>query len=110
MPRAPPHLPRARRKRLAAFASRPRRRTIPPPPPRTLRPGWPKTPPPPQPAAPKVRFSGRWVFTRDYYARDGDLYAPEYIEVALLERGRELRGDYRARYAIGDKPLSPAPN
>ncbi len=68
----------------------------------------PAAPPPPELAAPPKGNSPDPGSSRATTTPGTDLYAPEHIEVALLEQGREVRGDYRARYAIGNKPLSPS--
>jgi curved DNA-binding protein CbpA len=52
-------------------------------------------------------LAGHWIFTRNYYAPEKDLYPPEYIELTLVERGDHLTGQYSARYFVGDKPVSP---
>ena len=77
------------------------------PPPRA-----PVTPAPRREATPTPRqarsyFAGRWIFSQDVAERDRALYPPEMIELAIAEEGGTLRGTYRSRYRIMDRPISP---
>ena len=67
-------------------------------------------PPPvatPTPRPPHSYFAGRWFFSHDVAERDPALYAPQMIELAITEDNGILRGSYRARYRVTDRPVSP---
>jgi len=70
-------------------------------------------PPPPVAApAPSPRprqsyFAGRWFFSHDVSQPDRALYPPEMIELAIAEDDGVLRGTYRGRYSVPDRPVSP---
>jgi curved DNA-binding protein CbpA len=55
-------------------------------------------------------FAGDWFFSRDVSRRDAALYPPEMIEVAITEENGVLRGKYRGRYRVTDRPISPNVN
>ena len=68
--------------------------------------------PSPQAIAPAVPasspFAGAWVYVPPRLAvSEAPLYPPEFIETVILEEGGFLRGRYRARYRITDRPISP---
>ncbi len=68
----------------------------------------PPTPAPtPTPRPPHSYFAGRWFFSHDVAERDRALYPPEMIELAITEDNGILRGSYRARYRVTDRPVSP---
>jgi hypothetical protein len=56
---------------------------------------------------PQSYFAGRWFFSHDVSRRDRALYPPEMIELAITEDGAVLRGSYRGRYRVPDRPISP---
>ena len=62
--------------------------------------------------APQERcyFAGDWFYSRDVSRRDAALYPPEMIELAIAEENGELRGKYRGRYRVTDRPISPNVN
>lgn len=61
--------------------------------------GW-EAPPPP--------LSGSWFYVPSSGdSQRADLYPPEYIELAIQEREGLVRGRYRARYRISDRPIWP---
>jgi hypothetical protein len=64
--------------------------------------------PPPHPA--QSYFAGRWFFSRDLAHTDRALYPPESIELAINEDHGVLRGAYRSRYRVPDRPISPDVN
>ncbi len=55
-------------------------------------------------------FAGHWFFSRDVSRREATLYPPEMIEVAIREENGTLRGKYRGRYRVTDRPISPDVN
>jgi hypothetical protein len=65
----------------------------------------------PQDAAPLHKassFTGRWLYSpqpRDVSERG--MYSAIYVELLLAERAGELTGDYRARYNVPDRAVSP---
>ncbi len=63
----------------------------------------------PKPLEPPRRsaFSGTWFFTRVKTPAPSGMYAPEYIEAVISEDDGTVRGRYRARYRVTDKPISP---
>lgn len=73
-----------------------------PDPPEPVRPVAPLAGPPA--AAP--RFAGRWLYASSGPATQPASYPPDYIELAIAETGRRLRGSYRARYRILDRAVS----
>jgi curved DNA-binding protein CbpA len=71
-----------------------------------------RIPPPPvsRPAVePQARkhFAGTWFYPRSRIIGQTSLYAPEYIEAVIAEANGSVRGRYRARYRVSDKPISP---
>ena len=53
-------------------------------------------------------FSGNWLYTADLSpAHEGDGYRAIYVELFLSEVEGALSGDYRARYVVPDKAISP---
>ena len=53
------------------------------------------------------RFAGTWFFTPSRSSGSPGLYPPEFIETTISEDEGVLRGRYRARYQVADKPISP---
>lgn len=66
----------------------------------------------PEPAQRRERsyFAGNWFYTRDVSRREPGLYPPEMIELAITDDGGILRGRYRSRYRVTDRPISPDVN
>lgn len=59
----------------------------------------------PAPASP---FSGNWLYTTDLASpQESDGYRAIYVELLLSEKDGDLSGDYRARYVVPDKAISP---
>jgi hypothetical protein len=52
-------------------------------------------------------FAGRWFFSHDVSQQDAALYSPEMIELAITDQNGILRGRYRGRYRVTDRPISP---
>jgi hypothetical protein len=53
-------------------------------------------------------FVGRWLYSpQPDDVDEGVRYPAIYVELVLVERDGELSGDYRARYKIPDKAVSP---
>ena len=73
------------------------------PPPALVQPPAPAQPPRPE----RSYFAGRWFFSHDVSERDRRLYPPEMIELAIAEENGSLRGSYRSRYRVTDRPISP---
>jgi curved DNA-binding protein CbpA len=64
----------------------------------------------PAPAASAARNSiaGRWIYRRtNKNDNSKTLYPPEYIELNVVEESGLYRGQYRARYVVHDRPISP---
>jgi curved DNA-binding protein CbpA len=61
------------------------------------------------PAAPQTPlFAGNWLYTSDLPAqRENDGYQAIYVELMLSEKDGTLSGNYRARYIVPDKAISP---
>jgi hypothetical protein len=56
----------------------------------------------------KDTFAGSWFYAPPKEpAPSKDLYPPEYIELKITDEGGLVRGRYRARYHITDRPVSP---
>jgi curved DNA-binding protein CbpA len=63
--------------------------------------------PPPQ----RNPILGQWVYRpNDSPTRNKELYPPEFIETSISEDNGEVRGTYRARYHVVDRPVSPEVN
>jgi hypothetical protein len=53
-------------------------------------------------------FSGNWLYTTDLASpQESDGYRAMYVELLLSEKDGALSGNYRARYVIPDKAISP---
>jgi hypothetical protein len=60
-----------------------------------------------QPAAVHPRFAGTWVYVPPRVAPSQKaLYRADYIEAVIVEDAGVLRGRYRARYEVPDRPIS----
>jgi hypothetical protein len=60
--------------------------------------------------APGSLFAGTWVYVPPRLApreREHELYPPEYVETVIQQAGEAVRGRYRARYRVADRPISP---
>jgi curved DNA-binding protein CbpA len=56
----------------------------------------------------RVSFAGTWVYVRPRMASPAEsLYPAEYIEAVIVEQGEVIKGRYRARYDVMDRPISP---
>ena len=59
-------------------------------------------------SSPPSSFSGNWLYTTDLAApQESDGYRAIYVELLLLEKDGGLSGNYRARYVVPDKAISP---
>ena len=57
---------------------------------------------------PATSFSGNWLYTTDLAApQESDGYRAIYAELLLSEKDGDLSGNYRARYVVPDKAISP---
>jgi hypothetical protein len=60
-----------------------------------------------QPAGGAPRFAGTWVYVRPRIPpSEKSLYPAQYIEAVIVEESGVLRGRYRARYEVTDRPIS----
>jgi hypothetical protein len=61
------------------------------------------------PPLPRVSsFAGRWLYTpQPGEVSERGTYSARYIELLLVEHAGELAGDYRARYNVPDRAVSP---
>ena len=70
--------------------------------------------PPPPPDIPMVfrhPMTGSWVYRKPAEApKNKDLFPPEFIETTITEENGQLRGTYRARYHVPNRPVSPDVN
>jgi len=56
-------------------------------------------------------YNGRWVYApTKAQTQTAGMYSPEFIEMNISQRGTAVSGQYRARYRIADKPISPNVN
>lgn len=53
------------------------------------------------------RYAGAWFYAPLKIRPADTLYTPEYIEMRVSEQEGAIRGVYRARYRIPDKPIPP---
>lgn len=62
-----------------------------------------------RPPSPKVSsFAGRWLYTPQLAdSAERGMYSAIYVELSLIEHAGELTGDYRARYNVPDRAVSP---
>ena len=60
-------------------------------------------------ASAMLQLQGTWTYTRpkDAVDRVGDLYSPEFIEATIYSVGDRLKGQYRSRYRVLDRAISP---
>lgn len=57
---------------------------------------------------PAFSFSGNWLYTTDLSpAQQSEGYRAIYVELLLSETQGTLSGDYRARYVVPDRAISP---
>ena len=53
-------------------------------------------------------FAGRWLYTpQPGEVSERGTYSARYVELLLVEHAGELAGDYRARYSVPDRAVSP---
>jgi hypothetical protein len=64
-------------------------------------PGWPREMPS------RTDLAGEWLFVASPHGQGTGLYPPEYIELRVSEDAGILRGNYRARYRVTDRAISP---
>jgi curved DNA-binding protein CbpA len=65
----------------------------------------------PSPQPQRNPMVGQWVYRpSDSPSRNKELYPPEFIETSISEDNGEVRGTYRARYHVVDRPVSPEVN
>lgn len=64
-------------------------------------PGWRRETPGPS------GLAGEWLFVASRHGQGTGLYPPEYIELRVSENAGVLRGNYRARYRVTDRAISP---
>lgn len=55
-------------------------------------------------------FAGDWFFLQSANKAPAALYPPEMIEMTITEADGVLRGKYRGRYRVADRPISPNVN
>ena len=68
--------------------------------------------PPPTPAVNR-KLAGVWLYVRPKDGQkntDKSLYPPEFIEINVKDDNGIIKGNYRARYRILDRPISPDVN
>ncbi len=64
-------------------------------------------PTPPSPAEPEAGIAGAWFFAPAKSSSGSPaLYPPEFIEMFITGTADALHGRYRARYKVGDRPIS----
>ena len=60
---------------------------------------------------PRNPIAGKWVYRPgDSPSKNKELYPPEFIETSISEDNGEVRGTYRARYHVVDRPVPPEVN
>lgn len=53
-------------------------------------------------------FAGNWLYTSEFRTpKDSDGYQAIYVELLLAEKDGVLSGNYRARYVVPDRAISP---
>ena len=56
---------------------------------------------------PEARLAGTWIYVPSPDAPSpGVCYRAEYVETVVEEHAGEIRGKYRARYRVTDRPIS----
>lgn len=68
--------------------------------------------PAPLPSVPLARhFGGFWALPREKnFQHQSGQYLPQFIEATITEQDGVIRGKYRARYYVSDRPISPNVN
>lgn len=62
----------------------------------------------PIPPAPLTSFAGNWLYNTELDSgKVGDGYQAIYVELLLTEKDGAVSGNYRARYVVPDKAISP---
>jgi hypothetical protein len=66
----------------------------------------------PEPAhAFRNRYAGFWAYPREKnFQRQTGQYPPQFIEASISEHDGAIKGKYRARYYVSDRPISPNVN
>jgi hypothetical protein len=109
-PPSAPVAPPARREEALPAKQAPLSAPVTPPAKREEATPTPAPAPKPAPRLERSYFAGRWLFSKDVAERNRALYPPEMIELAIAEENGTLRGTYRSRYRIVDRPISPDVN
>ena len=52
-------------------------------------------------------LAGSWLYVSSKERGETALYPPEYIEMRVAQQDGWLRGTYRARYRVADRPIAP---
>jgi hypothetical protein len=60
--------------------------------------------------APVKGFGGFWAYLHDQDFRQAGKYPPQFIETSIVEKDGRIRGRYKARYYVSDRPISPNVN
>lgn len=61
----------------------------------------------PAPSERESNFGGTWVYVRPRISPSKlPMYTAEYVEAVIVEQSGILRGRYRARYRVPDRPIS----
>jgi curved DNA-binding protein CbpA len=61
----------------------------------------------PAPSERGSNFGGTWVYVRPRISSSQQsMYLAEYVEAVIVEQSGILRGRYRARYSVPDRPIS----
>jgi hypothetical protein len=57
------------------------------------------------------RYAGFWAYPREKnFQRQTGQYPPQFIEASISEHDGAIKGKYRARYYVSDRPISPNVN
>jgi hypothetical protein len=62
----------------------------------------------PVPPATAPTLAGEWLYVPPAGKLPVNGYAPEYIELRVVENSGRLQGRYRARYRVKDEAISPS--
>lgn len=63
------------------------------------------------PATPTDVLAGTWLYVPTPLTEDEKrLYPPEFIQLRIRNADGTLQGDYRSRYQVSDRPISPTVN
>jgi hypothetical protein len=71
----------------------------------------PQLPAPELARLPPNHFGGFWAYPREKnFQRQSGQYPPQYIEATITEHEGVIKGKYRARFYVSDRPISPNVN